>query len=250
MGGPLVTRHGFLASTLGIVAALAFLPLVSDAARAEPPARPPSRSVSADPLSPHIAAASRRFGIPERWIRAVMRIESAGDPRAVSPKGAMGLMQIMPRTWAELRARYGLGADSFAPRDNILAGTAYMRELFERYGSPGFLAAYNAGPGRWEEHRATGRPLPAETRAYLAALAPIVAGEQPSIRRAVAADPLAWRRASLFAARAEPPSLGQRAAVGSSSTGTSAGADANPLSAVLPRADDLFVRGSRKESDP
>lgn len=179
-----------------------------------------------------------------------MRIESAGDPRAVSPKGAMGLMQITPRTWAELRARHRLGTDPFDPRDNILAGAAYMRELFDRYGSPGFLAAYNAGPGRWEEHRATGRPLPAETRAYLAALAPIVAGEQPSIRRAVASDPLAWRRAALFAARPEPPSQGHRTAVGSSPTGTSAGADTDLLSTVLPRADGLFVARSHKESAP
>ena len=67
-------------------------------------------------------------------------------------KGAMGLMQIMPKTWTELRARYGLGANSYDPRDNILAGAAYIRELYDRYGAPGFLAAYNAGPGRYERH--------------------------------------------------------------------------------------------------
>ena len=53
----------------------------------------------------------------------------------------MGLMQIMPKTWTELRARYGLGADPYDPHDNILAGAAYIRELHDRYGSPGFLAA-------------------------------------------------------------------------------------------------------------
>jgi soluble lytic murein transglycosylase-like protein len=76
----------------------------------------------------------------------------------------MGLMQIMPETWATLRLRYGLGADPFDPHDNILAGAAYLRELHDRYGSPGFLAAYNAGPARYEDHLATGQPLPAETR--------------------------------------------------------------------------------------
>jgi len=74
-----------------------------------------------------------------------MHVESAGKVRARSRKGAMGLMQIMPGTWADLRARYGLGADPYDSHDNILAGTAYIRELYDRYGAPGFLAAYNAG---------------------------------------------------------------------------------------------------------
>ena len=89
----------------------------------------------------YIAEAAQRFGFPARWILAVMRRESAGDVRAVSEKGAMGLMQIMPDTWDELRARYGLGRDPFDPRDNILAGAAYLRELHDRFGSPGFLGA-------------------------------------------------------------------------------------------------------------
>src|SRR3546814_8097036 len=99
-----------------------------------------------------------------------MRAESAGDVRAVSHAGAMGLMQIMPATWTYLRGRYGLGDDPYHVRDNIIAGTAYLRELHDRFGSPGFLAAYNAGPGRYEQHLETGRPLPRETRAYLAIL--------------------------------------------------------------------------------
>ena len=89
---------------------------------------------------------------------------------AVSPKGAMGLMQIMPQTWAELRRRYGLGEDPYDPHDNIMAGAAYLRELHDRFGKRGFLAAYNAGPGRYEEHLATGRPLPSETLSYMAAV--------------------------------------------------------------------------------
>ncbi len=94
-----------------------------------------------------------------------MRAENFAEVRAVSPKGAMGLMQIMPETWTRLRVRYGLGADPYEPHDNTLAGAAYLRELLDRYGSPGFLAAYNAGPARYEDHLATGRALPAETQA-------------------------------------------------------------------------------------
>jgi soluble lytic murein transglycosylase-like protein len=121
---------------------------------------------TSDPFADFVEEASRRFGVPVRWIRAVIGFESAGDARAKSPKGAMGLMQIMPETWAELHLRYDLGNDPYDPHDNILAGTAYLRELRGRYGSPGFLAAYNAGPARYEEHLA-GRPMPAETQTYL-----------------------------------------------------------------------------------
>ena len=106
-----------------------------------------------DPYAGFIAEASQRFGIPAAWIRAIMRVESRGDRRAISPKGAIGLMQLMPDTWAALRARYGLGRDPFDAHDNILAGAAFLREMHDRYGSPGFLAAYNAGPGRYEAYR-------------------------------------------------------------------------------------------------
>lgn len=160
---------------------------------------PPVQSEASAPFAAFVAEASQRFGIPVAWIRALMRVESANDVRAVSPKGAMGLMQLMPDTWAYLRARYRLGSDPFDPRDNIIAGTAYMRELYDRFGAPGFLAAYNAGPGRYDEHLATGRPLPAETRAYVAQLAPLVGGEpSAAVVSVAAADPLAWTRAPLF----------------------------------------------------
>jgi soluble lytic murein transglycosylase-like protein len=107
----------------------------------------------------------------------------------------------MPRTWADLRSRYGLGADIYDPRDNIIAGAAFLRELYDRYGSPGFLAAYNAGPGRYENHLATGRALPAETIAYVNRLAPIVSGTAPDRAAVAAADPHAWTQATLFAGR-------------------------------------------------
>ena len=149
----------------------------------------------ADPYAADIAEASRRFGVPERWIRAVMRVESGGRVRAVSPKGAIGLMQIMPDTWAGLRLRYRLGRN---PRD-ILVGAAYLREMHDRYGAAGFLAAYNAGPGRYAEYLATGRPLPAETLAYVAALAPLVGGDPVNRGVVIAAGPAAWTSAPLFA---------------------------------------------------
>ncbi len=132
---------------------------------------PQPAPVTAHPHAAFIAEASLRFGIPEHWIRAVLRVESAGDVRAISSAGAMGLMQVMPDTWAGLRVRYHLGRDLYDPRDNILAGIAYLREMWDRYGNvAAMLAAYNAGPGRYDDHRATGRALPAETRAYVAAL--------------------------------------------------------------------------------
>lgn len=99
-----------------------------------------------------------------------MRAESYGDACAVSVKGAIGLMQIMPATYEELRLKHALGPDPFNPGDNILAGAAYLSEMFERYGEDGFLAAYNAGPHRNEDYL-QGRPLPAETVDYVAEIA-------------------------------------------------------------------------------
>jgi soluble lytic murein transglycosylase-like protein len=119
-------------------------------------------------FSNFIREASRHFSISEIWIREVMHQESGGIVRIVSPKGAIGLMQVMPATYFELARRYGFGPDPFNPRDNILAGTAYLREMRDQFGSPGFLAAYNAGPRRYEQRLLTGRPLPDETIAYMA----------------------------------------------------------------------------------
>lgn len=202
-----------------------------------PVARPSPRDAYAD----HIAEASRRFGIPIAWIRAVMRAESAGEPRAVSSAGAVGLMQIMPATWTDLRARHGLGRDPYDPRDNILAGTAYLRELHDRYGSPGFLAAYNAGPGRYEASLA-GRPLPAETRAYVALLAPIIDGSGGTNLTVIAAiDRSAWTRAPLFIAQS-----GRTASTASMPTerpadGTGDATTVRDVSAIAPQSNGLFV---------
>ncbi len=158
-------------------------------------------------IADHVTEASQRFGLPESWIYAVMRTESAGRIGAVSSAGAMGLMQLMPGTWARQRARLGLGSDPFDPRDNIMAGTSYLREMYDSYGATGMLAAYNAGPGRYEDWRSRGRPLPAETRAYVAKIAPqLQIGSAASV--VTSAAPvwpvrLSWTQSQLFAARSE-----------------------------------------------
>jgi hypothetical protein len=141
-----------------------------------------------DPWRPFIQQASIRFDVPERWIREVMRVESAGQqwtPSGVlttSPVGAMGLMQLMPETYDEVRARYNLGDDAYDPKNNILAGTAYLREMYDAFGSPGFLAAYNGGPARLEDYLTHNRPLPTETRRYVAMIGPYIQGIWPNSR--------------------------------------------------------------------
>jgi soluble lytic murein transglycosylase-like protein len=154
-----------------IVGALAVGPIVSAMpACAESAA---ATDAALDPWQGFITEASRQFGVPEAWIRAVMQAESGGrstlDGRPItSCAGAMGLMQVMPDTYEEMRRAHGLGPNPHDPRDNILAGTAYLRAMYDRYGYPGLFAAYNAGPERYNEYLRDGRPLPAETRAYLA----------------------------------------------------------------------------------
>ena len=135
----------------------------------------PAAAMSADRWSGHIAEASVRFGVPQQWIRRVIQAESGGRTMLAgrpitSRAGAMGLMQLMPGTWAEMRAAHRLGPDPHDPRDNILAGTAYLRTMYDRFGYPGLFAAYNAGPARYAGHLATGRRLPAETVAYVVAV--------------------------------------------------------------------------------
>ncbi|MGB3339096.1 MAG: lytic transglycosylase domain-containing protein [Devosia sp.] len=159
-----------------------------------------TRPASDQRFAASIAEASQRFRIPENWIHAVLDAESAHDMGAVSSAGARGLMQIMPDTWVELRALHRLGDDPFDPRDNILAGTAYLRQMLDRYGNVGaMLAAYNAGPGRYDEYLATGRPLPAETRAYVAKLAPLLGGNPlAEATESSTSRPTDWREAPLF----------------------------------------------------
>ncbi len=159
---------------------------------------------SGDPWGPHIREAAARHAVPERWIREVMRQESGGRAGATSPVGAMGLMQVMPGTYDMLRRRHGLGDDPYEPRDNILAGAAYIREMHDRFGAPAFLAAYNAGPERVEAVLAGATVLPDETVDYLARVAPRLgmAAAGPLVAygsRGATAAAYGWRHGGTYA---------------------------------------------------
>jgi membrane-bound lytic murein transglycosylase MltF len=118
------------------------------------------RSQSVDEV---VNAVSGRHHLDPDLINSVIHAESGFNPRAVSPKGAQGLMQLMPQT----ASRLGV-ANSFDPGDNLEGGTRYLRELLERYNFDLIkaLAAYNAGPGRVEQYH--GVPPYYETQAYVA----------------------------------------------------------------------------------
>lgn len=197
----------------------------------------PAISQTAHSFAGFINEASQRFGIAPNWIRSVQSIESAGGVHARSPKGAMGLMQIMPATWAELRERYDLGNDPYDPHDNILAGTAYLRELLDRYGSPGVFAAYNAGPSRYEEHLAGGS-LPDETRAYVAKLADVLAIQLPpnwtSSGRSSAV-------ATLFVTRSDLMKTRDRLLTLTQSGGVTTAISVSDVSPMVPRPIGMFV---------
>lgn len=223
-----------------LLSGLTFSAAAATSALAQVPS--PVGVTSSHPHAAHIAEASRRFGIPAAWIVAVMRAESADDVRAVSSAGAMGLMQVMPHTWAELRARYDFGRNPFDPRDNILAGTAYLREMWDRYGDvAAMLAAYNAGPARYDEHRATGRSLPAETRAYIASLSSALRGERPSESRSAVPRPLDWREAGIFIGRADGASTADLVSPDRSSDDARSSVPATPETPTALRSEGLFV---------
>jgi soluble lytic murein transglycosylase-like protein len=159
----------------------------------------PTHAESVADWQPYITEASVRFGVPSIWIERVMRAESNGQTmlngRPIrSRAGAMGLMQLMPGTWAAMRRALGLGSNPDDPRDNILAGTFYLRTMYDRFGYPGLFAAYNAGSGRYAAHLATGGALPSETIAYLQTV-----GGAP----VVTARPVEQPREALFAVRYE-----------------------------------------------
>jgi hypothetical protein len=179
-------RHGL--RVLRVVAACLALSVLAACGGGQGPAQHARQADYAppgpphDPWGPYIVEASHRYDVPETWIREVMRVESGGRPMALSHAGAMGLMQVMPATYGELAARHGLGPDPYYPRDNILAGTAYLREMYDRFGNPAFLAAYNGGPGTLDGYLAGRRGLPDETRRYVAMIAPRIAGTHPANR--------------------------------------------------------------------
>jgi Transglycosylase SLT domain len=211
-------------------------------ARAESP--PPGMSASTpsrnDVLASFVSEAAQRFDIPAAWIRAVIQVESNGEADAVSPRGAMGLMQIMPGTYQDMRLRYGLGADPFQPSDNIIAGTAYLREMLDCYGMAGFLAAYNAGPERYDAHLASGQPLPPETVLYVARITPMLAGVQSG--STMIAPPLYdWRHAPLFAGHISVGPADASLAADVQSGGNSAARSPSAFAALIPQPTGMFA---------
>lgn len=145
----------------------------------------PSTATGLAEWRPFVIKASFRFGLPIAWIEHVMRVESGGQATLAgrpirSRAGAIGLMQLMPATWEMMRVALALGSNPDDPRDNILAGTLYLRMMYDRFGYPGVFAAYNAGPRRFAGHLATGKALPAETIAYLKNVDPTTFGVPPA----------------------------------------------------------------------
>jgi soluble lytic murein transglycosylase-like protein len=130
----------------------------------------PSRAVSS--IGAHIRDAAERYGIPEPLVTAVIRVESGFNPRAVSRKGARGLMQLMPATAVQLGVR-----DSFDPAENIDGGVRHLRGLIERFDNDLSLAlaAYNAGERAVLQYG--GVPPYPETQQYVMRILRIVGGE-------------------------------------------------------------------------
>ena len=197
----------FVRHACGIICAV-MMPCIPQSAAAQTAFPAQARDASTAPdLQSIIADAAHRFGLPERWITEVIRAESNGNPRATSPMGAMGLMQIMPATWDGLRARYGLGDNAYNVRDNVFAGAAYLRTLYDQFGSPDCFAAYNAGPGRVVAYRSGARRLPVETVSYVALITSRLGGNAVPLRSHSAAGFVAaapnWIAAPLFAHKAD-----------------------------------------------
>ncbi|MFT9073214.1 lytic transglycosylase domain-containing protein [Gluconobacter potus] len=208
-----------------------------------------SRHVAvADPYADMITEAATRAQIPASWIAAVLHAESRGDAHAVSSAGAMGLMQVMPGTWSSLRASLGLGDDPFDPHDNILAGATYLRWMRDRYGEAGFLAAYNAGPARYDEHLATGRPLPAETRNYVASVSARLA--LPLTDDITTGAPLArsWQDSSLFPASFLRTGEASRYVDSAHSQVHADGARPTDWTALAPQSAGLFIASGHGEA--
>ena len=201
-------------------------------------------AASAEAATPPAVVASCRAFAQEAAIRSqmpigvilrVMRVESDGMPSAVSPKGAMGCMQIMPATWGYLSRRYGLSDNPYDARMNMIGGALYLAELSRRFGLPGAFAAYSAGEARYVRHLAGGAPLPAETVAYVARL-----GGTPA--PAIATDPQArWQEARLFLTDAyESSRSGAPLGVLPATTPKRTSAVTHAASTLLPLADAML----------
>ena len=138
----------------------------------------PANPAEAPPTGPFgnlIRAAAEKHGVDEKLIQHVIAVESNFNPRAVSHKQALGLMQLLPRT----AARFSV-ANAFDPAQNIEAGTRYLKELLDRYSGnlPFALAAYNAGPEMVERYR--GVPPFSETQKYVRLITTRLAQNNPA----------------------------------------------------------------------
>jgi len=180
---------------------LAFGIAVTSSARVVAMAPPRDASRGSSMCAPHAAEAAQRSRLSEAVILRVMHVESRGRANAISPKGAMGCMQIMPATWRYLTRRHGLGDDPWNARFNMIGGALYLAELARRFGFPGAYAAYNAGPERYARHVRGVTTLPAETVAYMASLSgasPGANGRAPRAAEPQTAE-VRWQEAGLFA---------------------------------------------------
>ena len=227
-----------------VLAVLLTIPLLSQtiaAAELQKPVAPSQSSSKATIYAALVTEAFHRFAIPEHWICAVIEVESGWNVQAVSPRGALGLMQIMPQTWVELSVRYQLGLDPFDPYDNIMAGTAYPQEMLDRFGSEGFLAAYNAGPRRYAEHLTNRKPLPEETRNYVAKLAPLIGVEQRERGATAVKRVAAWQDGPLFVGQSRVPSVDAKSAPRAHVLPSSSGFSSADAAVLVPHATGLFV---------
>lgn len=237
-------RGRFARRVLVVVAASAIATCVSIRETGGEPLSPghPSSSVD-DPLNGFIAEASERFGLPTAWIRAIVRHGRDGSARVARRKGAVGLMQLMPETWAELRPRYALGDDQFDPRDSILAGTAHLREMYDRYRLKEFFAAYYMGPTRYDEHLKSGLPLPADVQTFVAVLAPLI---EPGLKDVVGspdrANVASWRKSPLFVVRSKRSSSDNPSAASAPTERSTSSQSTTDRQAFAPHSNGLFVR--------
>ena len=198
---------------------------------------------AADHLDGITAEASERFGIPAAWIRAIVRVEISRNAHTPSRKDGVGLSQLSPERWTELRHRYALGTNPSDLRDSILAGTAHLREMYDRYGSKDFLATYIMGPTSYDEHMKSDAPLPEETQAVVADLGRLIElGLKDVVGSTTRAKVISWRKAPLFVAQTERSSSDKALAAGVPTERSAKSQTSADGSALVPRADGLFAR--------
>jgi hypothetical protein len=152
----------------------------------------------------------------------------------------MGLMQIMPLTWSELRARYDLGVDPYDPRDNILAGAAYIREFYQRFAAPASLPRTMRGR---HATRAIWRPVvrcQMRPRDYVAILAPMIGGKQVNGKIVAVAESLTMARSPLFVVRSARSSSDNRPGPGARPDRSSNVRPVVDLSALVPQSGNLL----------